>query len=165
MIRKIFIGILIAVFAVFSVWLGYYFYKKSKKDPIVYKTEKPFVTDITRKAVATGSIVPRREVDIKPQASGIIEALFVEAGDFVKEGQLVARVRLVQSISGKNSDQISLNSANNNYQTAQVNLKNSKTELDRQKQLYDQKVISQQAYLEFQLAYNLNKEALQAART
>lgn len=163
MIRKIFIGILVVVLAVFSVWLGYYFYTKSKKDPVVYKTETPFITDITRKAVATGSIVPRREVAIKPQASGIIEALFVEAGDYVKEGQLVARVRLVQSISGKNSDQISLNGADNNYQTAQVNVKNSKTELDRQKQLFDQKVISQREFMEFQLDYNLKKEALQAA--
>lgn len=162
MIRKIFIGLLVTLFVVVSVWLGFYFYKKSKQDPIVYKTEKPFKTDIIRKAVATGSIVPRKEVEIKPQASGIIEALFVEAGDPVREGQLIARVRLVQSISGRNSDQINLNRSRNSYETARVNYNNAKIELDRQKKLYEQKVISQQEYNQFLLDYNVQKEALQS---
>jgi HlyD family secretion protein len=159
MIRKIFLWIFVGLFALVSVWLGFYFYNKGKSDPIVYKTEKVFVTDITKKSVATGSIVPRKEVQIKPQASGVIEALFVEAGQQVKSGQLIARVKLVQSISGRNNDQISFNSARNQVESSKINLDNAKIELDRQQKLYDQKVISQREYNQFLLDYNSRKEA------
>jgi HlyD family secretion protein len=163
MFRKILTWTFVALFVAVSVWLGYYFYTKSKQDPIVYKTEKPFVTDITKKTVATGSIVPRREVQIKPQASGIIEALYVEAGQPVKVGQLIAKVRLVQSISGRNADNINYNNSRNNLETSQINLNNAKIELERQQKLFDQKVISQQEYNRFLLDFNVRKEAVVAA--
>ncbi len=40
---------------------------------------------LIKKAVATGSVVPRKEVEIKPQVSGILEELFVEPGQIVKQ--------------------------------------------------------------------------------
>jgi HlyD family secretion protein len=163
MFRKILTWTLVALFVAISIWLGYYFYNKSKQDPIVYKTEQPFVTDIVKKTVATGSIVPRKEVQIKPQASGIIEALYVEAGQQVKAGQLIAKVRLVQSISGRNVDNINYNNARNRVEEAQINLNNARIELERQQKLYDQKVISQQEYNRFLLDNNVRKEALVAA--
>ncbi len=164
MFRKILLGIFVTSLAALSVWLGFYFYKKSKQDPIVYKTQTPFITDIIRKTVATGSIVPRKEITIKPQVSGVIEELFVEPGDRVKKGQLIARIKLVQSLAGKNVDQINLNSAQNNLETARINHNNAKVELERQKKLYEQKVISQREYNQFLLDYNVTKEALQAAQ-
>jgi HlyD family secretion protein len=164
MVRKILTIVFAVLFVAVSVWLGFYFYKKSKQDPIVYKTETPFITDIVRKTVATGSIVPRKEVTIKPQVSGVIEELFVEPGDRVKKGQLIARIKLVQSLSGKNVDQINLNSAQNNVETARINHNNAKIELDRQKKLYNQKVISEREYNQFLLDYNVTKESLQASQ-
>ena len=163
MIRKIFTGIIILLLVVFSGWLGFYFYKKSKKDPIVYKTEKPFTTDIIRKSVATGSILPRKEIQIKPQVSGVIEELFVEPGQTVKSGQIIARVKLVPSLDGINRDQIGISSAQNNLETARINYNNAKVELERQKKLYEQKVISQVEFNRFQLDFNVQKEAMQAA--
>ncbi len=160
MIRKIFLGIFIILFVAVSVWLGFYFYGKSKQDPVVYKTEAPFVTDITRKTVATGSIVPRKEITLKPQASGVIEELFVEPGEKVSKGQIIARIRLVQSLSGSNADQINLNSARNSLESAKISNSNAKVELDRQKKLYDQKVISEREYNQFLLDYNTSKESV-----
>jgi HlyD family secretion protein len=95
----------------------------------VYKTETPFVADIVKKTVATGSIVPRREVLIKPQVSGIVEELYVEAGQPVKEGQLIARIRTVANAA-------SVNSAQTGIQAARIALDLSKTELDRQRKLF-----------------------------
>lgn len=163
MIRKIFLGIFVVLFVVVSVWLGFYFYGKSKQDPVVYKTESPFVTDITRKTVATGSIVPRKEITLKPQASGVIEELFVEPGEQVSKGQLIARIRLVQSLAGSNADQINLNGARNSLESAKINNNNAKIELDRQKKLYDQKVISEREYNQFLLDYNTTKESVVTA--
>lgn len=163
MIRKIFTGIFIVLMVFSLFWLFGYFYKQSNQDSIVYKTEKPFKTDIIKKTVATGSIVPRVEVEIKPQVSGVIDGLYVEAGDVIRKGQLIARVRLVQSLGEANNDQLTINSANNNLETAKINFKNAKIELDRQKKLYQDKIISQQDYNRFLLDFNVQKEAVAAA--
>ena len=77
----------IIVIALFSIGLGYYFYKQSVKDPVVYEFVAPEYSEIVKKTVATGSIIPRKEVHIKPQVSGIVEDIFVEAGAQVNQGQ------------------------------------------------------------------------------
>lgn len=156
--KKVILSIVGLVFLGLSGWLGYYFYKKSKTDPVIYKTETPFTTTIVKKTVATGSIVPRREVAIKPQVSGIIEELFVDAGQTVKAGQLIAKVKIVPNI-------VSVNNAETNLETARINFLQSEKELERHKKLYEEQVIADQEYTRIQLDYNLKKEALQAAET
>jgi len=73
-------------------WTGYFLYSKDQEKPVVYETEQPFYTDIINKTVATGSVVPRKEIEIKPQVSGLIRKLFVEPGDQVKKGDLIADI-------------------------------------------------------------------------
>lgn len=43
--------------------------------------------DLTRKALATGQIVPRQEIQVKSQISGTVRECYVEVGDTVKAGQ------------------------------------------------------------------------------
>ena len=59
----------------------FFLYNKSKNKPEFYETKNPFISDVVMKTVATGSVVPRKEIEIKPQVSGIIDEIFVEAGD------------------------------------------------------------------------------------
>ena len=63
--------ILIVILLSFSGAL-YYLYSKNAEDPVVYETEKPSKQNIVRKTVATGSILPLEEVQIKPNISGVI---------------------------------------------------------------------------------------------
>ncbi|MFC6996742.1 efflux RND transporter periplasmic adaptor subunit [Rufibacter roseus] len=154
--KKVFLGLFIIIFLAGSVWIGQYFYKKSTTDPVVYKTEKPFYTNIVKKTVATGSIVPRKEIQIKPQVSGIVEELYVEAGQTVKAGQMIAKIRIVPNM-------VSVNNAETSVQTAKIAFSQAKQELDRQKQLFEQKVIAEQEYNKFLLEYNLKKEDLTSA--
>ncbi|NND32877.1 MAG: efflux transporter periplasmic adaptor subunit, partial [Saprospiraceae bacterium] len=56
----------IVLLAILSIALGYYFYQQSKTDPVVYEFESPVYQEIIKKTVATGSIKPRKEVQIKP---------------------------------------------------------------------------------------------------
>ena len=84
--KKVFIGCL-GVFLIGSfAFLGYYFINNNKKESQASVSETPFRTDIIKKTVATGSIVPRREIQIKPAVSGIISELCVEPGQIVKKG-------------------------------------------------------------------------------
>ncbi|MGB0149548.1 MAG: efflux transporter periplasmic adaptor subunit, partial [Flavobacteriales bacterium] len=48
-----------------------------------YGTETPRVADIVLKTLASGSVQPRQEILIKPQVSGIVRRVLVEAGDVV----------------------------------------------------------------------------------
>ena len=146
--------VLLALLAGFG-WLVRYFYRQAHADPVAYKTETPFVTDIVKKTVATGSIVPRREVQIKPQVSGIVDELYVEAGQPIKAGQLMARIRTVANAGN-------VNSAQNSIQAARIALETSQTELDRQRPLFEQGVIARQEYNRLLADYKAKKQALTA---
>ena len=143
-------GCLIAagvVLLLVSIALGVYFYNQSKKDPKEYKISKPFYTDIAKKTVATGSIRPRREVNIKPQVSGVVEELFVEAGDIVKKGQKIAKIKLVPS-------QVNINNAQSQVQLARIRYDQAKRELQRQSKLRENHLDIEQAEARFTNARN-----------
>ena len=44
----------------------FFLYNKSKKKVDVFETKNPFVSNVIMKTVATGSVVPRFEIEIKP---------------------------------------------------------------------------------------------------
>jgi len=86
---------LIGILALITLGLGYYFYSQSGSGPVEYDSTKAEVRSILNKAVATGSIKPRLEVNVKPQVSGVIDELYVEAGEIVSKGQKIARIKLI----------------------------------------------------------------------
>jgi HlyD family secretion protein len=133
-----------------------FLYSKSQKKPVIFETQTPYVTNITKKAVATGSIVPRKEIEIKPQVSGIVEEIFAEAGDKVKKGDRIAKVKIIPNM-------ISLNNAEARLNQALINLEDAKSELKRRYKLYKKEIISASEYQEYQMAHDSAKEELAAA--
>ena len=154
--RKIFkiLGIVILV-GIFGGTI-YFLYTKSKKVPDVYETKNPFVSNVVRKTVATGSVVPRKEIEIVPQVSGIIDELYVVAGDFVKKDQVIAKIKIIP-------DMVNLNNAENRLNRARLSADDAKIDFDRQQKLYDQKVISYEEYKKAKVTYDSSKEELSAA--
>lgn len=151
--RSVTIIILIAILLVFSISL-YYFYVKNQEDPVVYKTEQAVVDNIVKMTVATGSIVPREEILIKPNISGIIDEIFVEAGDVIKSGDLIAKVKVVPNVSSLSSAQNNINSIRTQVETARLALANQKSIYGRQKALFEKGVISANEFDTAQLAYD-----------
>ena len=133
-----------------------FLYRKSQEKPVIFETRSPFVTNIIKKTVATGSIVPRKEIDIKPQISGILEEIFVEPGDTVKKNDLIARIRVIPNM-------ISLNNAEARLNQARINLEDTKRELERRYLLNKKGIISASEYQEYEMAYNSAKKELDAA--
>ncbi|WP_266203866.1 efflux RND transporter periplasmic adaptor subunit [Pontibacter kalidii] len=156
--KKVLLGIFLLIFLGLSGWLGYYFYNKANTDPVVYKTEAPFETEIVKKTVATGAIVPRKEVEVKSQVSGIVEELYVEAGELVKKGQLLAKIRIVPNM-------VSVNNAETQLQTARLNFEGAERELKRYEQLYAEKVIPEQEFRKYKADFELKRENLSAAES
>jgi len=151
---KIVIGIvLLGVF----VWTIYFLYSKSEEKPVVFKTTTPLTTDIIKKTVATGSVVPRKEIEIKPQVSGIVDEIYVEAGTMVSTNDKIALVKIIPNM-------VSLNNAENRLRQAKINLDNAKIDLDRNEKLMDNKVIAAAEFQPFEVAYKSAREEYKAAQ-
>jgi len=123
-----------------------------------YKTEQLAKANIVNKVVATGKVIPNEEVEIKPQISGIIDRVYVEEGDIVKKGDLIATVRVVPNIA-------SLNSANGRVKNARLTFNNAKTQFNRTKKLFEKGVISHQDFETVELSFQNAKQQLQNAQS
>ncbi len=154
--KKVVRIVLFSLLGVVFVGTMYFLYKKSEKAPEVFNIEKASVNNIIKKTVATGAVVPRREVDIKPRVSGIIEELYVEAGKMVRRGDKIARVKIIPNM-------VSLNEAESRLNRAKITFNNAKTEYDRNKKLFDQKVISMAEFQRVEVTYNNANEELETA--
>ncbi len=109
--KKVFRISLIVILIGSGIFVFIYLAGKNKKAPVIYETQSPFVTNIIKKTVATGSIVPRKEIEIKSQVPGIIEEIYVESGQMVKQGDLVAKVRVIPEMRELNSAEARLKQA------------------------------------------------------
>ncbi|AGC76718.1 HlyD family secretion protein [Nonlabens dokdonensis] len=136
----------------------YYIWQKDQQDPITYTTEQPTKETIIKETVATGSIVPKEEVNIKPNISGVIDKVHVVAGDFVEAGDLIAEIKVVPNVSSLTNAKNSIDQARNSVQTAKLALDNQQIIYDRQKSLFEKGVV---AANEFDLAQNAYNNALQ----
>ncbi|RZJ35812.1 MAG: efflux RND transporter periplasmic adaptor subunit [Flavobacterium sp.] len=135
----------------------YYLYAKNQEAPVTYETEMPEIRTITKTTIATGNIVPDEEVLIKPNISGIIEEIYIEAGGFVKAGDMIAKIRVVPNVSN-------LNATQNEVRTAKINLDNQQKVYNRQKTLFDKGVISANDFDAAEVAYKQAKQNYDATR-
>ncbi|WP_297095126.1 efflux RND transporter periplasmic adaptor subunit [uncultured Draconibacterium sp.] len=154
--KKVFriLGVVVLV-AIFGGTL-FFLYNKSKKKTDFFENKNPFYSDVVMKTVATGSVVPRFEIEIVPQVSGIIDELFVEAGDKITKGQVVARIKIIP-------DMVTLNSAETRVNRAKIGFEDAQIDYDRQQKLFDKEVISYEEFKSAKVAYDSAKEELTAA--
>ena len=121
-----------------------------------YKTLQPFYTSIEKEVVATGKLNPEDEIELKPQVSGRIDKIFVEEGDIVMRGDLIANIRVVPN-------EQALESAKNRINTAKLSYEDFKIKFDRNQILYEKGVISKQDFETSKLSMDQSKESLRQA--
>lgn len=155
--KQIFRTFLVILALGLFVWTIFFFYNKSQKPLVTFQTVVPFDTSIVKKTVATGSVTPRKEVNMKSQVSGIIEKLFVVAGQEVKQGDVIARIKIIPNM-------LNMANAETRVNTAQINYDNAKLEYDRNKRLFDQSVISKAEFQVYDLKLKANNEELMASQ-
>ncbi len=143
--------LLVVISFAVGIW---YIYVKDQEDPVVYKTEQASIQTIVKKTVATGSIVPKEEVLIKPNISGIIKEIYVVAGDQIKAGDLIAQIEVVPNASSLTNAKNNISGARTSVETAKLALANQKSIYDRQKALFDKGVISANDFDGIQNSYN-----------
>lgn len=116
-----------------------FLYMKSKPKAVVYETAKAEVADLEKTTVATGKVEPRDEILIKPQISGIISELYKEAGQPIKKGEVIAKVKVIPELG-------QLNAAESRVRTSEINLQQAETDFTRMTKLYKDKLISREDY-------------------
>ncbi len=133
-----------------------FLWMNSLKAPVRYSEFTAAKSDIVKTTVITGKIEPRDEVNIKPQISGIIAEINKEAGDMVKEGEIIARVKVVPDMG-------QLTSAESRLRLAEINLRQAKVDYEREKNLFDKELVSAEEYDKVSQALKQAKEEHAAA--
>ena len=152
------------VFAVALISGISYLISSNTKESETFLTKKPVVQNMDDKVMATGKIVPREEIEIKPNISGIIDKILVTEGDKVVAGQLVATIRIVPSIQNVNAAQQEINNANLQISNAQINVSQQQKQFAMQEKLYSQGVISKQEYISAQQQLQSTQQTLRNAQ-
>ena len=148
--KRILMGLLILLASIPILGSFFYLYKKSQAKPIVFKTESAQTLDLRKKTVATGSVVPRQSVDVKPKITGVISVVDVEPGKMVKKGDQLGKVEIIP-------DAQTVNAAQSSVTSAQITVDNAKRELEREEGLFKQGVVPEAELYKFRTDYALAK--------
>jgi len=143
--------ILLAIFGTF-----YYLYQRSLPVEQQYEVFTPQTGNIEKTTIVTGKIEPRNEVNIKPQISGIITELLKHAGDAVEQGEVIAKVKVIPDMS-------QLSNAQSRLRLAEINLKQAEVDYQREKNLYEQQLVSADEYDKSRQAMLQAREEKQSA--
>ncbi len=154
-IKKYFVGLAILAVAVLATF-GFLIAKAAGRKT-VYPTEAAERRTIEEKVLASGSVVPEKEVEVKSSISGVADTLFVASGDRVEKGAPLLSVRVVPNSLDLNSSEAAL-------EKASIRLKNAEVELARQQSLWEGKIIAEVEYKKSETEYRLALEDYKEAR-
>ena len=118
---KIFLGIL---FLALLVGTFVFLWNKTRPVKVVYTLATPVHDTIRQYVIASGKVEPRDEVLIKPQISGIISEVLCKAGDRVKQGDVIATVKVIPEMG-------TLNAAESRVTVARLSLDQTRKEFER----------------------------------
>ena len=149
------VGLLLVAFL--FIWTFVFLYQKSQPEEVIYEIVTPEVADLEKTTVATGKIEPRDEVLIKPQRSGIIAEVYKEAGEHVKAGEVIAKVKVIPELG-------QLNSAESRLRLAEISARQAETDFSRLKQLYEEQLISREEYEKAEVSVKQAREELLTAK-
>ncbi len=141
---KIFNAIAVMVFIVAVGFITHSLIKDSEKK--YYATTTAEMSTIEEKLYLSGFVYPSKEIEVKSQISGVVDAVYVSVGDAVKEGDPVASVSLVPNSS-------EVEQLKSNVNVARINLTTAKATYERQEQLLEKKAISRVEFESTQKEY------------
>lgn len=155
--KKFFKILLWVIVGVVFIGTFVFLYFNSRKVDDVFALEYPSIETIERSTVLTGKVEPRDEIDIKPQISGIISEILVEAGDHVNNGDIIAKIKVIP-------EEAQLSSAENRVAVAEIALTEAKSVFERTRQLYEKKYESREKFEADEASYLRAKRELDQAR-
>lgn len=156
--KNLFFGFLAAMFLIGIIWLSKFYYTKNNTPEIIYETTSLTKSSIFQNTLATGSIRPRKEVKVKSAVSGLLETLYFGTGDYVKKGDLIAKVKIIPNAEN-------LTRAEEAVNRAKINVSNAANDLNRNTGLFEKGVIPKVEYDRFLFQYDLSLQELKEAQS
>jgi len=138
----------------FIIYIVYQAIESSKRDPVL--TVKPVLRDISRTILVSGTIMPSKEIDIKSNLSGVLDELFVNVGQEVHKGQVIARIRI-------ETNPVEYRQLQKRLEIAETQFRSSRASYDRNRQLYERRVIARADFEKEETSYLLAKAEYDAA--
>ncbi|MDD4050841.1 MAG: efflux RND transporter periplasmic adaptor subunit [candidate division Zixibacteria bacterium] len=129
---------------------------------IMVQTKKAFPTDVTAVVSGSGTIQPKTKINITSEVNAAIIGISVKEGDFVSRGQVLLQLDTVQLKTDMESAVYNSNELAAYLEGARVLLNQRQEEYQRQKDLFDKKLTSEQVYKDTYYAWK-NQEASVAA--
>ena len=154
--KKFFRILLWVVIGALFIGTFVYLYMNSRPKEVLYSTVTPSRSTIERTTVLTGKIEPRDEITVKPQISGIISEILVEAGNMVQQGDVIAKIKVIPDAS-------QLSSAESRLSVANIELADATVKADRDRALFEKKVISREEFETAQKTLDKAREEVTAA--
>lgn len=136
---------------------GYWLLGSAEPNQAPLKTGKPVRTTIEQKSTVTGQIMPRQKVKIKSQANGVLEEVMVKPGQWVKRGDLIARI-------GLRADPVEINTVQAQINKARLEYQRAGQEFERQRGLHEQRLIPDSQFQDVRLKFDLSKSVLDEAQ-
>jgi len=149
--------IIAAVIALIFIGTFVFLWQKSQPKEIVYNEFTPAMNEVKKTTIITGKIEPRNEVNIKPQISGIITQLMKEPGQYVQQGEVIAKVKVIPDMG-------QLSSAEARVRLAEINQQQAQVDYERQKKLYDKQLVSADEFEKIRQKLRQAKEEIVAAQ-
>ena len=134
-----------------------FLWMKSRPKVVVYETVNAEITDLQKTTVATGKVEPRDEILIKPQISGIIDEVYKEAGQSIRKGEVIAKLKVIPELG-------QVNSAESRVRLAEINEKQAQTDFDRVEKLFKDKLISREDFEKSEVALKQARVEVQTAK-
>ena len=145
-------------------WIG-------SDDAMKVSVEAASKRDIVETVSASGKVQPEKEIKITADVSGEIVELLVKEGDVVKKGDLLCKINpeiylssLDRAQAAVNGSVANLSSSKSRLAQAESQLQKAELTYNRNKKLFDDKVISAQDFESIKSAYEVAKAEVDAAR-
>lgn len=141
----------LAALAIVALIAAAWFFLKPKQEQPQYITAAVSRGDIENSVLATGVLEATKMVSVGAQVSGQVRKMYVELGDQVKQGQLIAQIDSVRQENELKTAEASIKNQQAQLAVRQANLAKVEAEYRRQQAMYDQDATSR-AELEAALA-------------
>lgn len=137
------------------IYFGYRHF--APKNDITYMTQPVIRGNIEKTVNATGEVGAVDLVDVGAQVSGEIEKLYVELGQKVKKGDIIAQIDSTTQRNEVNINKSKLESYNTQLKAAKISLKVAKQQYERSKRLLKNRATSRESFENFENAYETAK--------
>jgi len=157
------LGILVVVLAITGVVAKTAGWLDSGSGATSVETEITERRTITQMVSSSGRMQPEVEVVIRPDVSGEIIELNVKEGDFVREGDLLLRIKPDLYEARIDELNAALLTQQSRMEQARANMLQAETEFVKNEQLYERNLISELEYLQTKNNYEAQKSNFKAA--